>query len=707
MSRMVGNFGGFSYAYSAQAPSDTQWTERIDHSAVFMSVRFDTQAEFDRGVFPNAYSSRVVYDTGVRSSGNGSVRFEIPSGGGAANPAWRRNFADDYASRIQFGEYDEFYFSCRTRLSAGFVAETFGGTGDGWKQIMLNQADLSQVNFEQGSEVGSCTPLEVVVQNQYLDGIPKIYTNCGDFQYYYECIGQDCFPQPAMGSLDLSFNCHTHPTEDLSQCFPYVDSEWLTCLIKLTLGPLGSMTDRYTGTPETGFINSRVEMWWARDGQAYQKTHDAYDTVFRRGGGATQTTDEEEYGKFWLTPFNDLASGTHQTHYMWFDELLASRSNIHAPNHVPTWVPAEGVLTSVGTNLMEDVDPAIPEIQGTQGQAAVLDVWCGGCYAEDYGNLGALCVGGSGGHGAYFGNEVYSFSFDDLTWRRIIEPTYPWSLDYTNYELAAGVPMAGHSYNHIQYMPPRVLRTMNGPGASAVDVTSQNGALWMAANPSPHNLAGSGTAWAWTADLDGDTGWRRGAASTWTNSFLFGTTCFDDRKSLYHYFCHGNTGVRTFDPRDGVWTTESGANLWGTITTQVYSSTICPDQEVILLGTGNGWYAVDSSGGKGALSLWGNLSGLLSGAAPNPNSSVEWWPRGKCFAVYNGGNTKYFLKPPARGTNWRTNTWQWSNQLLIGTTPVAFVNELYGKFRYASKLDCFVSVHQVNAPVYVFRPTPP
>ena len=125
---------------------------------------------------------------------------------------------------------------------------------------------------------------------------------------------------------------------------------------------------------------------------------------------------------------------------------------------LPAWVPAPGMRSNISLNVMADVDPCPRRncIWSGGGQSRVVTAWSGAAFATHYGDLGAWIITG-GGHGDYFGNEVYAFELDSRRWVRINDP-YPGGrdskVDYAEGEYAPGIPLSSHTYQHTQYLPP-------------------------------------------------------------------------------------------------------------------------------------------------------------------------------------------------------------------------------------------------------------
>lgn len=143
----------------------------------------------------------------------------------------------------------------------------------------------------------------------------------------------------------------------------YFPDEWMTFQVHLKLGPLGTATDSLTGKQKSGFTNSTVEMWVAREGQASVKTHSFTGVVLRRHDGASDTG--EKYGKIWLLAYNTGkdSSKSYPVGYTWFDELIISKSKIADPGFINApvinfYADPASVVSGSTTNLIWNVSNA-------------------------------------------------------------------------------------------------------------------------------------------------------------------------------------------------------------------------------------------------------------------------------------------------------------------------------------------------------------
>ena len=207
-------------------PAKAEFSKRCSRPEVVRCFGFDNQAQTDPYIYPPSWQkvkrARVVQD--IRASGNGSLRFEIPSGSGAnTSGSFWLNFSDSL--KIQFGEKSEFYVQWVQRFSQEFLGTTYRN-GEGWKQAIIGTGD------QPGKHYSSCTDLEVVVQNTYQRGFAQLYNSCSGSTSHR---GYDPFHRimrPTIGSFKTQGSHRTvfirrqpvrpifHPTEtvlDMSQ----------------------------------------------------------------------------------------------------------------------------------------------------------------------------------------------------------------------------------------------------------------------------------------------------------------------------------------------------------------------------------------------------------------------------------------------------------------------------------------------------------
>lgn len=298
-------------------------------------VGFDSDADFNKGIGgtngawganfgivpPSGTSdyTRAIRDTAVRASGNGSLRFTIPSNSGSdSSGSFFANFSSDLS--VQFGANSEFYVQWRQRFSPEFITTQYTG-GGGWKQIIIGTGD------QPGKVYASCEATEVVLTNSYHRGFPIMYHSCtgsashGPYDPFLEPFQAYDFKQqnarPAPYCLYSQKDSSYFPS--IGNCFGYFPNEWMTFQVRIKTGP--RVGDEYT--------NSYVTLWMAREGRPSEM-------VINWGPynlSAGPASENQRYGKVWLTPYNTSKSSaqSHPTAYTWYDELIISRNPIADP----------------------------------------------------------------------------------------------------------------------------------------------------------------------------------------------------------------------------------------------------------------------------------------------------------------------------------------------------------------------------------------
>lgn len=305
---------------------------------------FDDAADLSGRVLPPYSGSENcaggqcwLADSQVKTSGNASLRFEIPSNSGAdTSGSFFLNFADDLSRT--FGPGDTFYVQWRQRFSSTMLTTHFEGTqyggpwSGGFKQIIVGQGDRAGCDPHHWNSqycAGSCTPTEIVVQNTDQRGFPEMFP-----QMYHSCSLFDALQQTVYDPFDIllqngvgcSYNAvQAGDGSHAPPCFTYKADQWMTFQLRVTLGALNG--GYYRG--------STIQLWVADEGQdpaSLVIDFPSYDLY------ALSTFDGDSqpasYGKLWLLPYQTQksASHTHPTAYVWYDDLIVSTSRIPDPD---------------------------------------------------------------------------------------------------------------------------------------------------------------------------------------------------------------------------------------------------------------------------------------------------------------------------------------------------------------------------------------
>ncbi len=304
-----------SAAFSNTTSSSADFESRCQAPGVIRCLGFDSQQEIDPHILPpwgeTVKRARVVTD--IKTSGAGSLRFEVPPNTGAdTSGSFWLNFANGFSA--QFGEGQEFYIQWRQRFSPEFIP-SYGGNG--WKQIVIGEGDRP------GVKRYSCTQLEVVVQEDYRFLGPSMYHSCGSkdgnydpLQYWDKSLG-NITVQNAVGCL--------YPGFSSPPCITYKPNQWMTFQVRVKVG-------RWYKNDRSYHHDSTIQLWVAEEGQPSKLV---IDFSPERGTGYDLANGDPaaKYGKLWLLPYNTHKdpSVRHPTAYTWYDELIISRARIPDP----------------------------------------------------------------------------------------------------------------------------------------------------------------------------------------------------------------------------------------------------------------------------------------------------------------------------------------------------------------------------------------
>jgi hypothetical protein len=131
---------------------------------------------------------------------------------------------------------------------------------------------------------------------------------------------------------------------------------------------------------------------------------------------------------------------------------------------IPAWVPTAGTAQVVQTsNTFLSQNGNVLGWEYAFGK--IVDDYSGGVYNPYWGALGAMAFHG-GGHSATFDNSVVILDYNDMTFKRLSNPTQPanganWSFlnvdpafNKTYCEYGDGQPASGHTYDTLAILPP-------------------------------------------------------------------------------------------------------------------------------------------------------------------------------------------------------------------------------------------------------------
>jgi hypothetical protein len=277
-------------------PTDPQEFYLRCHSAgVLVCVGFDSPTDFVPAKWPGSglYPAgdqviRGSFDTTVKASGKGSLRFEIPSHSGAnAAGSWIQRFGRN------FGEGTTFYVQFRERFSPEMLKNHWGDTS--WKQVIFHNA------------AATCASVELTTGQYYHDGFPIMYTECGGRGLYTNS------GTPPYLLEQGDYNCW-YGQYNAKSCFMYPANAWVTFYYQVSLG--------HWGKPD-----SSINAWVALDGQGYRQWIRMPHFILRNEHPG------QDYDSLTLLTYmtNKDASKDLPTAYAWYDELIVSTEPIAPP----------------------------------------------------------------------------------------------------------------------------------------------------------------------------------------------------------------------------------------------------------------------------------------------------------------------------------------------------------------------------------------
>lgn len=284
-------------------------------------------------------------DTEVSASGAGSLAMQFLSESGEdACGQWYANYSPDLS--VRFGENSEHYIQFRVRMNAAMLATAFRtATWDGvkWtptggysgpKICIVDPGDEPpSAQWPDGKQWAFCEKTEIVLTRYGSHPFWVGYNECGAYRGFYQ-------PYPRVGSGDfLLQNAVPDPprfsavnalgpasVDPVPGAFTFLPDQWMTVLIGITTGARDRVNRR--------FLDSRLRVWFAYEGQAYEPVIDwrpGIEGYFALCDG--EIAAPQSFGKITLTAYMTGKDVTqiHDTCRIWYDELIVSRAPIAAP----------------------------------------------------------------------------------------------------------------------------------------------------------------------------------------------------------------------------------------------------------------------------------------------------------------------------------------------------------------------------------------
>lgn len=279
-------------------------------------------------------------DPSVKSSGESSLRFEIPpSSASDVAGNFRLNFADDFSERFKPGtSKNHFCYQYRVRMSAGMLQDGTcptpppedpnlykGDTKRKHKFGMVGDGDDSTGNFETSN-----TAEEMVFNmsrrgemNEY--GLSWYHRSDGDVTMEWRS------PELPDGTCDGGSNAiaYQHFEEpgyccrngDNTGCRYLASDSWMTFQACVNLGGFGEHPD------------NRVEVWFSDGSGGAEKIYDS----IKPWPNGMRLHGDDDWGKIWLTPYNTGRESdcTFPRGFIWYDDLIISTKRLPDPVSSP------------------------------------------------------------------------------------------------------------------------------------------------------------------------------------------------------------------------------------------------------------------------------------------------------------------------------------------------------------------------------------
>jgi hypothetical protein len=344
--------------------------------------------------------------------------------------------------------------------------------------------------------------------------------------------------------------------------------------------------------------------------------------------------------------------------------LSATVISPHA-NELLKNLPADSWYKAADTP-MRKVCPSetqFPDIRGSNGCSMVMEGWSGGAYEA---GRKRLWVWG-GGHGDYWGDELYAFDVEAMKWLRVTDPAPITALSQD--PMPDGSPVSRHTYDGLAFI------------GHADRLFAYGGS--MGGN-------GYGTQVTWTFDP---------AATKWTDRIPAGkengpaTACcnfngeYDPDSRLV--FMRDPNWLCAYDYDKNAWThVREWPHLWGP------GKTVVDAKRHLLFTVGSGeFFAYDIRGNLDVTSRWKTsggdslINGWGVGAAYDAHSD--------CLVGWTGGGV-WVLDMQAK---------TWSRKSAAGGPAKQLENGTFGRFRYVPDDNVFVLANGVDEDVYFYKLT--
>lgn len=436
-----------------------------------------------------------------------------------------------------------------------------------------------------------------------------------------------------------------------------------------------------TGLSATAASSSQINLTWnASTGSV------AGYNVYRAGTkiGTSTTTSYQDSGLSPSTSYTYAVSA--------FDAAGNTSAQSSSASATTLASGGGGIPNTLGwyqipnTQLASVCPPAsqFPNIGGSTGCTSLVGDWSGGA-ADTTRNR--LIIWG-GGHGNYFGNEVYALNLtaNPITLTRLTDPTNL-SAGYSGCSDAYpdGKPASRHTYDLLSYSP------------NTDTMVDFAGALSVCGSLGTHIFQLNLSTLAWTDSQNG----------AWNNNIAPWASAYDPNSGLI-YFSDGPDLFR-YNPSTNVLTNVGGISALRN-TLALSSLVVDPGHKYLFLmggsgggNTGGNLYRWDISGNppyNNPVDLLATATGCTTWlSTPSTNDApvgpgVQWYPVRNVIALWNGGDSVGLYDPVTNSCSSVTFSGGPGPQQQTGT---------FGRFSYFPALRVFAVVNSATQNAYTIR----
>jgi hypothetical protein len=307
-----------------------------------------------------------------------------------------------------------------------------------------------------------------------------------------------------------------------------------------------------------------------------------------------------------------------------------------------------------------------PQVAGAEGCPAITADWSGGI-ADTSRNR--LIVWG-GGHGGYYGNEIYALDLNSLTMLRLNDPTPP--LGTCAETLAGPTPNSRHTYDGLAYIP------------SLDRMVSVTGSM------APCGAASSAT---WALNV-GSLQWTQQNPSGGQPNYQGGLAATSYDPNTSNVFVHTESYAQFWSYS---FSTNTYKLLNGSAATDYHETSIIDSKRKLFFIFGNGQaFKIDISGNDASYTMR-PISATGCGFVGQIYPGLAFDTAQNLVVGWAGGDTVYLYNP---------DTDSCSSVTYSGGPGAQVSNGTYKRFSYFPALNVFALVNNVTQNAYALRLTP-